>query len=313
MVKKPPSLFNPLTWPLRLIYRLLIPLAWLPYSLQLRWGRRLGRFLQKRMSRSVNVADTNLRLCFPNMPQTERQALLDKHFEALGISVFEIIMAGYIRKKPLKNLLHSVTGFEHIDEALQQGNGAVLLFPHMMSIYLAGRLLLNYSPHPFSLMYHTPSEPILNARMWRILNKYTDKVFTRDDFKDMLRHLKNNNIVWYAPDMDLGRKMSEFVPFFGVPAATSVATTKVAKITKAKIIPIGFKRRDDGKGYDIAIQPPLPGFPSGDDRADALQINQAVEAIVKQAPEQYLWVYKRFNTRPQGEEKVYKKKPATAN
>jgi KDO2-lipid IV(A) lauroyltransferase len=124
----------------------------------------------------------------------------------------------------------------------------------------------------------------------------------------MIRYLRDGNLVWYAPDLDMGRRQSLFAPFFGVEAATLVTPTRLAKLTHAKVFPIGFYRRDDWQGYDITIHPALNNFPSDNELDDIRRINQTVEAIVRQHPEQYLWQYRRFNTRPEGEEKFYKKK-----
>ncbi len=303
-----PNLYAPRRWPVHIILGFLSLWGKLPYAWQLCLGRLLGRLLFKLGGSMLRVSRTNIDLCFPELSAAEKQVLLKKNFESVGIGVFELISAGYGRKRMLKKLLRSVEGFDEVEKLMAEGESVVLLFPHLIPIYLAGRLMVHQTDIPFGLMYHTPKEPVLNHKMHSRLSIWADKIFTRKNFREMIRYLKNNKLVWYAPDLDMGAKLSEFAPFFGVPAATTVSTLRIASMTNAKLVPIAFYRRDDNKGYDIKAYPALNDRLTGDDAADTRLINATFEDIIRAKPEQYLWQYKRFNTRPRGEEKLYKKK-----
>ena len=110
----------------------------------------------------------------------------------------------------------------------------------------------------------------------------------------MIRALKKGEVVWYAPDQGHGKKDSLFVPFFNVPALTLAATSRLAKITGAAIVPY-FPQRLPGKAsYQVIIQPALEDFPSDDLATDTRRINQLLEEWIRQVPEQYLWIHRRF-------------------
>lgn len=278
--------------------------SWLPYSWQLRLGRRLGQQTMKQSSRMRRNVSTNLRACFPHLDNEQHQALARKHFESVGIGFFETAMAAWGSDKRVKHLLQSVQGWEEIEKTLAAKQGVIILFPHLVPLYLVGRMMLLHASKPFSVMYHQPRSPALSYFLAHNLNRFCEKVFSRSDIRDLVKHVKAGNLVWYAPDLDIGEKSSLFVPFFGIPAATLVAPIRLAKLTGARIFPIAFYRRDNG-GYEVTVQEPLKDFPSGDDVADLQQINQIVENIAAQKPEQYLWLYKRFSTRPEGEPEFY--------
>lgn len=278
--------------------------CWIPYSWQLKLGRWLGRRIMKHSPKMRRNVLTNLRACFPNQSEAEYQTLARQSFESVGIGFFETAMAAWGSDKRLNRLLHSVHGWEEVEKTLAAKQGAIILFPHLVPMYLVGRLMLLQSCQPFSLMYHRPKNPALGHFLQSNLKRFCDEVFNRHDVRDLVRYVKAGNLVWYAPDLDIGDKSSLFIPFFGVPAATLTAPMRLAKLTGARVFPIAFYRQETG-GYAVTVKEPLPHFPSGDDVHDLQQINHVVENIVAQKPEQYLWLYKRFNTRPEGEPRFY--------
>lgn len=280
--------------------------TWLPYSWQLKLGRTLGRSLMKNSKSMQRVTKVNLAMCFPELTEQQRDELMTKNFESLGMGFFETLLAAWGSKKLITKLLKQVNGLQQVLDTLESGTGVILLFPHIVHMYLAGRLLMNYSGLEFSLMYHSPKHKALNDFMLSHLQPHVDQVFSRKDFRNMIKHLKLGKIVWYAPDLDLGEKNSIFVPFFNNPAATLVAPSVITKLTKAKLFPIGFYRRDELDGYEITIHPALKDIPSGDELKDLTQVNAAIEKIARVSPKQYLWQYKRFSTQPDGKS-PYKK------
>lgn len=291
-------------WLITAILHSLCIYSWLPYRFQLFLGKLLGRFLMRAAPKMVKITKKNIELCFPDLTDAQQKQFIKHNFESLGIGFFECLLAGFGTQKKLNKLHNTISGLENFEKIKAEHKGVILLFPHIVSMYLVGRLLLNETKMPFALMYHSPKHAALNDFMYKYLQRYSDSVFTRKNSRPMIRYLREGGVVWYAPDLDLGNEMSLFVPFFGVPAATLSATLRLAEMGDAKLVPIGFGRRADKKGYEIVIHAPLENIPSGNDLQDLTIINQTMEKIIGKVPEQYLWQYKRFNTRPDGK-KIY--------
>src|SRR5699024_7059301 len=142
---------------------------------------------------------------------------------------------------------------------------------------------------------------VLRARLG-----YADAMFDKDDLRGSVKYLRSGGILWYAPDQDMRSKDNVFVPFFGVPAATITATHHLARLGKARVIPFHHRRLDD-VSYVFRLDLPLDPFPTDDVRADTARVNQAIETMVREAPEQYFWVHKRFKTRPAGASPMYER------
>ncbi len=287
-------------WPTHIALALFRPIGWLPYSFNMMLGRWLGRLMQKYSHSMRRNCDVNLSLCFPNLSDEERKTLMQKSFEAAGQGFIECGIAAWPREKSLLRLVHSLEGIEHLSNAQQQGQGVLVLFPHLSALYIMAYLIQRTTKLDLSLMYHSPRNAALDYFMRSRMEKYADKVYTRRDIKKIVHALSEKKVIWYSADIDSGGKMSVFAPFFNIPAATLTTPMRLAQTTGAKVCLSSFIRRADGKGYDIKILAPLENFPSGDDVQDATRINQQVEDIVKPHPEQYLWTMKRFKTRPDG-------------
>jgi KDO2-lipid IV(A) lauroyltransferase len=154
-------------------------------------------------------------------------------------------------------------------------------------------------------MYRIMDNPVFERCVLRARLRYADAMFAKEDLRATVKYLKRGGTLWYAPDQDMRGKEAVFVPFFGVPAATITATHHLARLSGAAVIPFFHQRRDDGRGYTIRLQAPLENFPSTDVVADTARVNAAIEAMVREAPAQYLWVHKRFKSRPSGETPLY--------
>jgi KDO2-lipid IV(A) lauroyltransferase len=154
-------------------------------------------------------------------------------------------------------------------------------------------------------MYRRHADPVLEWAVKRGRLRYAAGMFARDELRAAVRHLKSGGILWYAPDQDMRGKDVVFAPFFGVPAATITATHQLARLSGAAVIGFFHRRSDDGRGYVIRIEPPLAGFPTRNAAADAATVNAMIERMVREAPDEYLWIHRRFKRRPDGEAKVY--------
>lgn len=271
------------------------------HASQLRLGRYLGAMLHRVLRHRRAIAETNIRLCFPELSERERAKLVRRHFEASGMALFETASGWWAPEERLTSLLE-LDGLEHLEAALAQGRGAILLSGHFTTLELAARLLATRID--FCVMYRPTKNPLVSAVMHRSRSDRVVRAFRRDELRGIVRALRDGYPVWYAPDQDLGRKHSVFAPFFGIPAATVTATAKLARLSGAPVVPYFPMRTPEGR-YRLVIRPALEAFPSGDDAADAARINALIEEQVRACPEQYWWVHRRFKTALPGETPPY--------
>jgi KDO2-lipid IV(A) lauroyltransferase len=293
----------PRYWPVWLGLGLLKLMVTLPFRWQLAIGGQTGRWLSKIARRRRRIAEINLKLCFPELSTTERAKLLEAHFAALGIGLFETALAWWASDKKLRGLVQ-VEGAEHLQQALDHGKGVILLTGHFTTLELGARFITLWQP------FHAMYRPHKN-RFYEIVQRHQREwrcqlpPLPRDDLRGLLRAFKRGRAVWYAPDQNLGLRNSVFVPFFGVTACTVMATSRLAALSGAAVVPYFPRRLPGAAGYEIVILPALADFPSADVEADTQRINKLLEQHIHQAPEQYLWVHRRFKTQPSGKSSPY--------
>lgn len=292
---------NPANWPLLLGLALLRLLILLPWRGQRTLGACLGRGFELLSARRRQVVATNLRLCFPQLDDRQRRRLQHDHFAALGLGLLETALAWWGSEKQLRGLV-TVDGLEHLTQAQASGRGIILLTAHCTQLELGARFMTQL--HAFHAMYRPHRNPLYQDIM-RHYREYRSgrPAIPQNDIRATIRALRRGGTVWYAPDHNYGRQ-SIFVPFFGVPAYTITATSRLAEMSDALVLPYYPIRQPDGH-YRLIIEPALTQFPSDDVEADTARVNQLIEHWVQQAPEQYYWVHRRFKTRPPGQPKLY--------
>ena len=293
---------HPRYWSLWLGLGVMRLVAILPYRLQMAIGGLMGWFMYTFARERRGYATINLELCFPEYSSAQRKQLLRKHFDALGKGMIETAVAWWTPACRLQKL-HKIDGLEHLDNALEKGKGVILLGAHFTTLEIGARLLALH--RSYTAMYREHNNPLFDAIMRKRRESYFAGTHERKDVRGTLRSLKNNKAVWYAADQDYGRAHSVFAPFFGVPAALITATARLAKLSGAPVVPFFQTRREDGSGYDLKLLPPLENFPSNDDVADATATNHVIEEEIRLQPAQYLWVHRRFKTRPEGMQRPY--------
>jgi len=278
-------------------------LVWvLPYAWLVKMGKALGRFIMRRAKKVRKITETNLRLCFPSLSDKEHSAFLLETFESIGLCIIETALAWWAPVKKIEPLIE-YRGIEHLHNALAKENGLLVIGPHIACLEIVGRLCTLQLP--FSVVYRKQRNAFLESITKRSLEKHYTHAIRRENLRLILRCLKNNEIVWYTPDVDPGKSNSVFAPFFGIPAASLTATSRFAKLTNAAVIPVHFARNADASGYTVTFNPPLENFPGENVEKDTHRINQIMETIIRKNPEQYIWQYKRFKTRPEGEPDFY--------
>jgi len=277
----------------------------LPYRAQITLGAGLGVLIYHLMPWRRRVAQINIALCFPEFNAAQQHTLVKDDFRSAGISLLETALSWWGRRAQLEPLCR-VEGLEHLQNALQQKRGVILLSAHFTCLEIGGRLLA--LQQRFHVMYKKHRNPLFEAVMKQAREHNYERAIERHDVRGMLRSLKQGNAVWYAPDQDFGAQHSVFAPFMGVTCATLAAPARLAKLSGAPVVPFFPQRLDDGRGYRLVLLPAMINFPSGDDVADATRINGVIEHAVRRAPEQYLWLHRRFKTRPPGEAPLYPKR-----
>jgi KDO2-lipid IV(A) lauroyltransferase len=266
-------------------------LVLLPFRLQGVIGRTFGRIAWCFAARDRRIARVNIRICLPELGAQEIERLIRRHFEALGCALLDTALVWWASDERLRPRIR-LEGAEHLAQALGRGQGAILLSAHFTALEMGARALCIHGST--AITYQTPQNPLIAALSLRARTGRAQRVISSDSVRDLLQSLKDNLPLWYAPDQrDLG-KASAIVPFFGQPAATNVATSRIARITGAAVLPYFPERLADGSGFLMRILPPLEDFPSDDPVADASRFHALIEAHVRRCPEQYLWTYKRF-------------------
>ncbi|MCI0507266.1 MAG: LpxL/LpxP family Kdo(2)-lipid IV(A) lauroyl/palmitoleoyl acyltransferase [Gammaproteobacteria bacterium] len=298
---------KPRYWPAAAGFLILRLLILLPITLQFAIGKWGGHAFYLLAKRRRHIAEVNINLCFPKLNQKQKQRIVRESFESAGISVFETALSWWAGDARLQSRV-TIKGIEHIISAIEQGKGVLLLSAHMTCLEIGCRFLTMRVPT--YNMYKRQRNALINKVITDGRKKHAKGIIERRDVRGFIRALKQGNVCWYAPDQDFGRQNSVFAPFMGVATSTLTATSRLATVGDAVVIPYFPKRRRNEIAYDITVLPPLENFPSGDDVRDATLINELIAEQIILAPEQYLWGHRRFKTRPEGEADVYGKKGA---
>ncbi len=294
--------YHPRYWPIWILYGFIRLVSYLPYHSQVYLGRKIGSLSRHIFKKRRRIAETNLSLCFPEWTADRREEVLRQHFESLGISLFEFGMSWWWSDERIRPLAR-IEGLDNLHDALRKNKGVILLAAHFTTLEIISRVLkLHADFHP---MYRKNNNEFLDYIIRNGREKHCGKVIPRDDIRSMIRSLRSNMPVLYIPDQNFGRKYSIFVPFFGIQTATVIATSRLAGLDNTPVIPIFQQRLPDNKGYLLKISSALDDFPSDDIEKDTIRISKIVEDQARQNPVDYLWVHRRFKSRPDGEEPIY--------
>lgn len=292
---------GPRYWPTWALLGFMKVAAKLPRRWQFRLGRCVGALFKRFKRRELRVAQRNLELCFKDLSAAERSELLDRHFEAVGMSFVEMGIGWFT---PIERLLERVTihGREHLEQALARG-GTLLVSAHFTTLEVGVAVLESLVPH-VSCMYRPQRNAMMDVMIRRGRHRFAEEQIPRDNVRALLRKLRDKRVVIYMPDQTYLGNQSELVPFFGEPAVTNTATSKIAAISGAAVLPYFFRRLPNGD-YRVDIGPALDDFPSESATRDAERLFGLLEDYIRQAPEQYLWLYKKFKGRPPPYPDVY--------
>jgi len=288
------------------VAHLVIGLLWLlhclPYRAQAALARGLGGLLYYLAAERRRVGDINLRLCFPQWPEAERRRVLKSHFRAFTQAALE---RGFLWWASREELMQKIR-FEDLHHWRGEADQATILFaPHFVGLDAAGtRIVCEF---PGASVYSMQKNRKLDAKMRQGRERFGNAtLFSRQDgIRPVIRALRDVKMLYYLPDLDYGPRDAVFVPFFGVATATITGLSRLAAVGRARVVPCVTRQLAHGEGYVVRFYPPWENFPSGDETADARRMNAFIEERVREMPEQYFWLHKRFKTRPPGEARFY--------
>lgn len=275
--------------PFKLIHKIADAVGWLAYY-AVKPRRKVGQ--------------VNLKKCFPEWSVEKREAVLKRHFQHMAKLMFEYGLYWYAPAERLRSLVR-YENKHYLDDALDAGEKVILLYPHFTAFEMAVYTL--NQDVPLTSMYSHQKNKAMDEQILKGRHRY-DNVFLigrTEGLRAIIKHLRKSDAPFlYLPDQDFGRNDSIFVDFFGVPTATITGLSRIAGMAKAKVIPaIPFREADNT--VTLRFYEPWEHFPGRDVVADTQRMNDFIEARVREIPEQYFWLHKRFKTRPEGEAGFY--------
>jgi len=293
------QLLYPNHWPVWCGVGLLWLLAHLPRRLSYALGAGIGNVFYYFAKRRRHICEINLQLCFPELTTAEFTLLVKKTMRNQGVGLMETLRVWFIAPEKL-GVEFELLGKEHL-EVVEGGPGVIVIGTHFTTLDVCGTLIgLQY---PADSFYRKHKNPVFEYILSRSRGRYGEPIHRRD-IKRALKRLREGRRLYYLPDQDYGRKSAEFVPFFGIPTATTIGTSTLARGGRARVVYAKQQRLDSGRRYRVEMIP-MDNFPSGDPAADARAINAILEENIRMVPEQYMWVHRRFKTRPEGEAGFY--------
>ncbi|MGY6772073.1 LpxL/LpxP family Kdo(2)-lipid IV(A) lauroyl/palmitoleoyl acyltransferase [Gallibacterium sp. ZY190522] len=297
------SFFLPKYWILWLGIILFRLILFLPYPCLVKIGHGLGKLFSKFKfgKRRLAIARRNLELCFPEMSELQRQELLKQNIQAVGMAIIETGMAWFWSDNRIKKW-SKIEGLDYLTKA---DSGIILVGIHFLTLELGARILGLY--HQGIGVYRPNDNPLFDWLQTKGRIRSNKSMLDRHNLRGMIRALRQGETIWYAPDHDYGRKSAVFVPFFAVKNAATTTGTAFLKrsVPQSLVIPFTPLRNKDGSGYTISISAPIDLSDCEDDVAIVTRVNQAIEREIKKDPSLYMWLHRRFKTRPEGEEVFY--------
>ncbi|MGD1449530.1 LpxL/LpxP family Kdo(2)-lipid IV(A) lauroyl/palmitoleoyl acyltransferase [Vibrio harveyi] len=299
----------PRYWGTLIIIGIMYLFSLLPFRVQLALGSGIGRLAMRLMKKRQVTIKRNLELCFPAMSEQERNAILKDNIDNAGIALFETAMAWFWSDKRVNKHV-TIEGMEHIEALEKQGKGVLMLAVHSMNLELGARAFgIKKSG---SGVYRPNNNPCFDYFQYKGRSRSNRTLIDRKNVKGMLEALNTGHRVWYAPDHDYGTRRSTFAPLFAVKrACTTTGTSLLVDSTDCAIVPFTMVRGSDGH-YTLTLRAPVEGFPKNAPDQAAVFVNKIVEQSIMACPSQYMWLHRRFKTRPDGECCLYKTQLAPA-
>lgn len=291
------SYWTPRYWPGWIAIGLMRLICLLPHRLALAIGRVFGRLAHAVGGSRRAIVRRNIELCFPDLTRQERDEMTRKHFDALGMMMIEMGLGRWASLRHLRSIM-KLTGAEHVNNALASGHGVILLSAHFTTLEISGRLLAEAIP-PYDAVFRRNRSAFMTELQRSGREVSAETTIEKRDIKRMVKSLRDKRSVWYAPDQSYNRKGAEVIEFFGIPSMHTTATSALARLGRAKVVPF-FPRRLEDSTYELVLSPALENFPSDDPAEDARHYVRILEEQIRLCPEQYFWVHRKFKGLPEG-------------
>jgi Kdo2-lipid IVA lauroyltransferase/acyltransferase len=289
-----------------MLTRIALGIMWLlrllPLSLLAAIGNGLGRLLYALGRERRRICLINLAHCMPELSAREREALARRHFQAFARTFLERSILWWSSPARIRRLVR-IEGMEHFEAV--RGKPVILLAPHFVGLDMGGpRLAMEFD---VASIYSRQKNQVFDAVLYagRMRFGRVTLLSRQDGVRPALRAMQAGLPFYYLPDMDYGERDTIFVPFFGIATATITGVPRLARLAGARVLPCVTRMLPGGEGYVVRLFPAWENYPGASIEADTLRMNAFIEQQVRQMPEQYLWVHKRFKTRPPGEASWY--------
>lgn len=288
----------PRYWGTLCMIAIMFSLSLLPFRVQLTLGRKIGRLAMQLMKKRQVTIKRNLELCFPEMSAQQVESITKENIDNTGIALFETAMAWFWSDKRVNKHV-DIVGMEHIQALEQEGKGVLMLAVHSLNLELGARA---FGIKKSGIGVFRPNNnPCFDYFQFKGRSRSNRTLIDRKNVRGMLQALNTGKRVWYAPDHDYGIRRSTFAPFFSVDnACTTTGTSLLVDSTNCAIVPFTMVREKMGR-YTLTINAPVQGFPKNNPDQAAIFINKVVETSILASPSQYMWLHRRFKTRPVGE------------
>ena len=274
----------------------------LPHRAGLAVGRVFGRIAHLLAGERRAIVRRNIELCFPELSGDERDALARRHFDALGMSIIEMGLGRWASDAKMLEL-STLENLEYVVDQKNRGRGVILLGAHFTTTEVSGRAI-RLAGAPFDAVYRRNRSEFITEFLRTGRERSADATIEKRDIRSMVRKLRAGGTVWYAPDQSYKRKGAEVVPFFGVPTMHMTATSTLARLGNAVVVPFFPRRMPDGH-YLLKFLPPLDDFPSDDPVEDVMRYVRLLEEHIRECPEQYFWIHRKFKDLPEGYDDYY--------
>jgi KDO2-lipid IV(A) lauroyltransferase len=296
------KIYSPMVWPTWLIVGCAWLVARLPLGAIFALGLGLGKLFYRFGGSRSRITEINIERCFGELSVSAREELVRSNLIQVATGILEMTIPWLNPGRDLSDRF-DVHGVEHLQKACAQGRGVVLVGAHFAAMDIILQPLSKAGP--IDLMYRFNKNPVWEWLQVRGRRHFFSGVIEREDTRQILKRLKQGRAIWYAADQDYGRKHSVLVPFFGIEAATIVATSRFAKLNGSAVVFLRQTRDIKARRWSLNFRPAPDGFPTGDDVTDATLMNTLIESEIRLHPDQYLWLHRRFKTRPEGDAPFY--------
>ncbi|OOS05498.1 KDO2-lipid IV(A) lauroyltransferase [Moraxella cuniculi DSM 21768] len=298
---------HPKYWGIWLTFVLILPLIYLPLSVQFWLGRQIGKLVFLLAKKRVQDTLTNLKLAFADMSEQQRVMTARQVFINQGIGIFESLCAWFRPNVFVRSF--SISGLHHLIDAQKSGKAVILLGGHYTTLELGGRLCTQF--FAADCVYRPQNNPLLEWFIYNARRRIFDEQIASRDMKKLITRIKQARVIWYSPDQDFGLEHGVMATFFGVPAATITAQRRLAKMGDKANPPAlimmhmvrqtpDYVPRGRRPHYHISLSRALDNYPSNDELADAERINRLIEAAILKDISQWMWFHRRFKTQPDG-------------